>query len=743
VSSTVSSPYSRLAPFVREYIYEKRWQALKDVQEAAIGAVLDSGAHVLIAAGTAAGKTEACFFPILTFLAGTGNQSAPRALGRSIRVLYIGPLKALINDQFERLAPLLARADIRVSRWHGDVDESHKRQVLDDPPEVLQITPESLEALFLRHSGKIAVLFRNLDFVIIDEVHAFIGTDRGSQLICQLERIRRQAACDPRRIGLSATLGDYAEAAAWLGSGTAREVTIAGEEKTGAPGQGRRVSLAVDYCGDAGFYQTLYNRCRGDETAPSGKCVIFTNSRIEAEETAAALKDIAKKRGETDHYRVHHGSLAASLRRETETGLREAAGSGTVAATATLEMGIDIGRLDKVIQIGAPSGVSAFVQRLGRSGRRGSASRMYFISREFPADYSSLSGAAAAMAKMPWALLKTIAVIQLYLEERWIENPDPKPLPYSLLCHETLSVLASLGEQSAGALKAAVLSLPPFAKIPPEDYSELLAGLLSGDIIETTEEGKLLPGLEGENLVNHYSFYSVFPGDEEFRVTSNGREIGKINFAPPEGGGIFLGGRTWKVLSVSYRKGEITVSPGTDAGAKIWRGGPGSTHTRVVRRMRRVLEEPAAYPYLTPAAAQRLDEARRLSAENGFTETAFIPAGVSGKGEPRYFFLPWLGTRGMRTLTVLLRKKENRERLGITFLEEENPYALKFAAALETEQFKTELKILIQNLYSLEGLADPRRIPLADKYDYLLPQRLLEKQYAANMLDKAELLSLF
>jgi ATP-dependent Lhr-like helicase len=736
----VPSQYSRFAPFVREYIYGKKWQKLKDVQEAAAGAILDSGAHVLIAAGTAAGKTEACFFPILTLLTAAPSQS------EGIQVLYIGPLKALINDQFERLTPLLAEAHIRVSRWHGDVAESHKQKILDDPSGVLQITPESLEALLIRRPGKIAELFRNLDFVIIDEVHAFIGSDRGSQLICQLERIRRQALCDPRRIGLSATLGDYREAADWLASGTGREVIVAGEEKSGAHGngrgEGRRISLAVDYCDDAGFYQALYSQCRGDGQAPSGKCIIFTNSRLEAEETTAAMKDIAKKRGEPDHYHVHHGSIAASLRRETETGLRESAGAGTVAATATLEMGIDIGRLDRIIQIGAPSGVSAFVQRLGRSGRRGGRSQMYFISREFPADYSLLTGAAAAMAKMPWTLLKTIAVVQLYLEERWIENADPKPLPYSLLCHETLSLLASLGEQSPAGLKSKVLSLPPFGGILPEDYSELLDSLLSGGFIETTEEGTLLPGLEGESLVNHYSFYSVFPGEEEFRVTYNGREIGKINFTPPEGSGIYLGGRSWKVLSIGYRNGEITVSPGTDAGARIWRGGPGSTHTRVVRRMRTVLAETTSYPYLTPAAARRLDEARRLSGENGFAENAFAPAGVSGKGDAQFFFLPWLGTRGMRTLTVFLRKRENRESLCVTGLEEENPYALKFTTGMELESFKAELKTMIQNLQSVEGLADPRRIPLADKYDYLLPQRLLEKQYAANMLDREELLLL-
>jgi ATP-dependent Lhr-like helicase len=294
-----------------------------------------------------------------------------------------------------------------------------------------------------------------------------------------------------------------------------------------------------------------------------------------------------------------------------------------------------------------------------------------------------------------------------------------------------------------------VLSLPPFAAVPPEDYSELLGGLLAGTFIETTEEGKLLLGLEGENLVNHYSFYSVFPGDEEFRVTSNGREIGKINFAPPEGAGLYLGGRSWKVETISHRSGEITVSPGADAGARIWRGGGASTHTRIVRRMREVLSETTSYAYLTPAAAERLTEARRLAGDSGFVgnefaggasaEKTFVPLDAPPKGGSQCFLLPWLGTRGMRTLTVFLRKKETRDALLISDLEEENPYTLKITSGQEIEDFKTELKTLMQTLSSLEGAADPRRIPLADKYDYLLPQRLLEKQYAANMLDREEL----
>ncbi|MCL2478914.1 MAG: DEAD/DEAH box helicase, partial [Treponema sp.] len=326
----MNSNYSRLDPRLREYIYEKKWPSLKNIQEETIPAILDTEDHILIAADTAAGKTEACFFPVITELLNKekypDNNEAP-----GIQALYIGPLKALINDQFERLLPLLGELGIALWRWHGDVEKNRKQKLLDHPSGILQITPESLEALLLRQSGKIPLLFGRLKFVIIDEVHAFIGTDRGSQLICLLERIRMmtETGVRPRRIGLSATMGNYKSAMDWLCAGTGKNAILVSGASAGSVEHGRRLSLAVDYYrgGDEEFYSMIYEQCRPGSSAGVNagirKCIIFTNSRIEAEQTTAALKKIAAGRGEQDYYQVHHGSIAAALREETEKNLRE------------------------------------------------------------------------------------------------------------------------------------------------------------------------------------------------------------------------------------------------------------------------------------------------------------------------------------------------------------------------------------------------------------------------------------
>jgi ATP-dependent Lhr-like helicase len=616
------------------------------------------------------------------------------------------------------------------------VSENHKQKALESPAGILQITPESLEALLLRRHERIAGLFGKLKFIVIDEVHAFMGTDRGAQLLCQMERIRDLSLSEPRRVGLSATLGNYAGALEWLGRGTGREALLVSGKKGGDPlrrGTGQRVSLAVDYYRDQGYYPALYEQCRGVK-----KCIIFTNSRLEAEETVAALKALAKERGGEDHFHVHHGSIAASLRQETERALREKEGPVTTAATATLELGIDIGELDRIIQIGPPMGAANFVQRLGRSGRGGGTRQMYFTHREFPPP----SGSPSIIDRIPWGLLQTVAVIQLYLEEQWTEDARERPLPFSLLCHQTLSVLASLGEHSPGELSRRVLSFPPFGNIAVDDFAELLRGLMSGGLIEKTGEGKIILGLEGERIVNHYSFYSVFPGEDEFRVTFGGRELGKVNFIPPQGSGIVLGGRSWRVEAVNLRGREIIAVPGAEGGVRIWRGGSAPVHSRITGRMRQVLTESRAYPYLSPRAAARLAEARALAAETGLGERILF-RDEKGAG----FFIPWLGSRGMRTLLLLLQGKKTRETLALASAERENEFALRVNTKLAPEDFLGKLRAIIDGPGKPEELMDlPKipqsKIPLTEKFDYLLPPDLLLKQFAANMLDMEDLKSL-
>ncbi|GHV96151.1 ATP-dependent helicase [Spirochaetia bacterium] len=760
----MDSQFSRLAPFIREYIYEKKWIALRDIQEAAIRETFDSDGHILIAAGTASGKTEACFFPIISLLC----ENRPSSVG----ALYIGPLKALINDQAERLAPLMELAELQLWRWHGDVSDHHKKNLLENPSGVLQITPESLEALLLRSPAMIHSLFQDLSFVIIDEVHAFMGSERGSQILCQLARIEEAAGCRPRRIGLSATLGDYHEAMAWLGRGS--DTALIREGKTR-----RRVSIALDYFSggraeERACYEALYQQVRGR------RCIVFTNSRIETEFTIAALGEISAQHRGGDRFFVHHGSISASLRAETERELRQtSAAPVTAAATATLEMGIDIGKLDRVIQIGPPLSVSAFVQRLGRSGRLRGKPEIYFSSIEESGKWEH------PVNSLPWDLIKTIAIIELYLTEKWIEQGEENSFPYSLLVHQTISILCSLGAHSPASLARRVLSLPAFSHISEDDFKELLAHLASLDVIEKTGEGEIIAGLEAERLTAHYSFYSVFADSAEYRVISGGREIGRINFIPPAGSSIVLGGRYWRVEWIAQREREIMVSPGEAGSRQVWRGSGADLHKRVAAYMRKVLAENTVYPYLSERARSRLAGARELARQWQLATEIFIsaelPAGpeaaapasamphtgpnaaraeaatpraetaaaqqeaaetVQSQAEPRLFILlPWLGGRGMRTLLLILQNRDYRKALGIRSLSRENDLSVNIRSILPIFRFRAELAEILKRHDSIESLyplLDPAQIPLMGKFDPYLPSHLLVRQYAV-MLDRVSI----
>jgi len=799
------SAYSRYAPFIREYIYREKWDVVYGIQEEAAEAIFEGGEHLLIAAGTASGKTEAVFFPVLSVL------ETLFSAGEKPLVLYVSPLKALINDQAQRLDKLLCsgkdsgEAAITIQRWHGDVDGNSKSRFLEDPSGVLLITPESLEALLLRKPRELGRIFGALLFVVIDEVHVFMGSDRGSQLICQLARVEdvvrapkqrprhggprpggpqedadredaarpggpqenaaRQDAARPggssfiRRIGLSATLGNYDGACRWLAQGSGLSV-IRVEEGSGS---GKELSLALDYHTtrkgkSETLYLSLYGQCRNK------RVIIFTNSRLEAEECAASLSALAAASKEGGVFRVHHGSVSALLRDEAEERLKSGEGPQAICATATLELGIDIGDLDRIIQLGPPWSVAAFVQRLGRSGRRSGRAEMYFGVTGPAVQESARRTPVEELRSIPWELLRTMAVVQLYLEEKWIEPPEEKPLPYSLLIHQCLGILASLGEHGPEALARRVLSLPPFSHIPPEDFRAIMAWLTDCGCIGTTENGTLILGIEGERIVNRYGFYPIFPGEETYRVILEGREIGTVNFVPDPLSVLAVGGRRWTVKSVDPWKREIWVAETGDEGnERLWRGGGGGVHRRIAETMRRILaEEPAdvaRYPYLSASAREALESGRRSARLMGITGQLLTAPGEGGgdgednedggdgeESEGRTVFLfPWTGSAGMRTIAAVLRNDENRKALRIGFLKEEADLYFCVSTKLKLPEFRSSLAASCQKAFTapgIGGLIPQKELPYRDKYDYLLPPGLLAKQYAANMLDQTALESL-
>lgn len=590
--------FAQLAPFLQEYIYHQGWTELRPAQLEACQVIFDTNHHLLVAASTAAGKTEAAFLPVITKL-----HAAP---GESIQVIYISPIKALINNQFDRLKDLLAYADINVCAWHGDINQHQKQNLLKNPQGILQITPESLESLLINKYSQIPRLFRDLSFVIIDEIHAFMGTQRGSQILCQLARLEKFLTYPLRRIGLSATLGDYAQAEDWLRSGSDIPVTTTKVATTS-----RRLQLSLEYftisetdatnSDDSCPYQYIFQQTQGK------KSLIFTNSRTQAETVISNLRRTALEQGFPDVYHVHHGSISPSLRQRAEAAMQDPQSLAITAATVSLEMGIDIGQLDRVIQLESPSSVASFLQRLGRSGRRGEPSKMQFICTE-----TELLGEEIFPLQIPWMLLQTIAIIQLYLEDRWIEPIEPLYYPLSLLYQQTLSIIAATGELTPHALAQTIFNLAPFSNIQPEEFRQLLHYLISLDHLQKTENNSLILGIVGEKIVRSFQFYGVFADQVTYKVSHGSIEIGQVSIAPNLGSKLTLAGKTWEVLEIDLQAKTIWVKPVVGIGTVNWRGGSTNIHSQVLQKMRQILQENIHYRYLQPRAITRLKTARNL-----------------------------------------------------------------------------------------------------------------------------------
>lgn len=705
--------FARYAPFIQEYIYRKRWTDLREVQVEACDAILDTDKHILIASGTASGKTEATFFPILTLL--------DKKPSNSVGIMYIGPLKALINDQFERLNELLEEVDIPVWSWHGDVSQSHKKKAVKIAKGILQITPESLEALIMRHPGDACRLFSDLRFIVIDEIHALMGADRGLQVLCLIKRLEKLTGCSPRRIGLSATLNDYAPAMKFLTSGSNSDAITVGIKN-----HKRTISLCVesfilpedDNAADKVFeeYNTfLYNNCH------TKKCLIFANSRANAEKTIADMKEEALRRNERDIFYVHHGSVSAELREETESALRENIGPTVAAATLTLELGIDIGDLDSTIQLGAPYTCSSFVQRLGRSGRRTGKSQMMFLNL-----YQMEGKQKNPFELMPWDLLRSVAIIQLYLEEHWVEPFEQKKKPFSLLAHQTLSVLMSKGELPPSELARGVLTLPAFKNtVSTSEYRELLQYMLKENYLQRMDNGGIIVGLKGERICSHFTFYAVFQEEEAYKVTDGNGEIGTLNDRHAVGDVFVLAGRSWVVISLDDERKIIYVNRTKSSKIPSFNGNSGDIHTKVFKKMKKILQEDTLYPYLRPIAARLLSDARNIARESGILEHDIIQY-----SEKSYYLCPWVGTKEISTI-VQLFSFGLKEYLDIRSASAMSCY-IKFTSGLDNGELHKKLEDLNCENDNPDLVLNQTAAPKTDKYDYMVPDNLLRTAHLNN-----------
>lgn len=776
------SAFDRYAPFVQDFIYNHNWENLRSIQVAAADAIFNTDENVLLTASTASGKTEAAFFPILTEL----WENPPASVG----AIYIGPLKALINDQFYRLGDLCEEADIPVWHWHGDVSASHKAKMLKHPSGILQITPESLEALLMHKHAAVPRLFCDLRYVVIDEVHSLLRGDRGGQTLCLIERLGRMAGVNPRRIGLSATIGDPERTGAFLASGTGRgciiprfeeprrvwrlsmehfyitgpqateralqdhgpqqadvlkvERVASGEDGGDADDDSPRMApqalpdpdgvTVLDADDNALLAPTdtapdnadpgigyIFERTRGR------KCLVFVNSREEAEAVCSMLRSYCEARHEPDRFLIHHGNLSASYRETAEDIMRDEEQLQTTVTTATLELGIDIGRLERAFQIDAPFTVSSFLQRMGRTGRRDDPPEMHFVMREEQPEPRSMMP-----ETVPWKLIQGIALVQLYREEKWVEPPALDRLPYSLLYHQVMATLASCGELSPAELAQRVLTLSYFHRVSADDLRVLLHHLIDTDQVEVTESGGLIVGISGERVTNSFKFYAVFQENEEFTVRCDSSELGTIVNPPPAGERIAIAGHCWLVEEVDWKRHLVFCTQVKGRVPAYFGDCAGDINTHVLERMKRALEEHDVYPYLLGNARARLAQARHVVANAGVAGRESRP--LINLGGDTWALFPWLGSYAFLALERLLKIKCADE-LGLKGLDPSRPYFMQFRMKTDEETFYQVVATEAEANFAPIDLVYPGEVPYFDKYDEMLPAELVRKGFAEGVLD--------
>ncbi len=594
------------------------WSALRPLQEETCRAAA-TGADLLVIAPTAGGKTEAALIPVV--------DRALKEGAAGVFCIYLSPLKALINDQLDRIEGLCRPGRLSAAAFHGDIPPSERRHDPDDEPHVLLITPESLEILL--HAPASARRFGPLRYVVIDEVHAFVGTDRGVQVRAMLDRLDRAAGRPVQRIGLSATVGNPADVLAWL-SGPGRRQELV---QLPAPKAPRKFSFAIEP-EEEGRADAIVRLVRGR------RALVFASSRSQVERLSTLLE------GRIPALYCHHSSVSPAVRQAAE-GAAKAGEPFCIACTSTLELGIDIGDLDLVVQLGPPASVASFLQRLGRTGRRGLPPRFAFVLSR-PCDLVLALGAVEAAARGE------------------AEPITPPSRPYHVLAQQLLLALAKARRARRAVLLDEVGSLGPFRAIPADEV-ELVLDHLCAEGFAAADGDLLMTGPALETVfggAHRQELFSVLRGGRDYRaVTPDGEEVGRLDarFAKSDAPGAFsLGGKGWNVVGRDDAHGLLIVEPGSAGGGgsrrAFWSGERGGASELVAGSALRIIAARATPLPLDDAAQEALE-----------TALAAIPGGIEPEGitvverwngpVPEVLVLTPLGALGNRVVAAFLRAR--------------------------------------------------------------------------------------
>ncbi|MDO4976245.1 MAG: DEAD/DEAH box helicase [Eubacteriales bacterium] len=632
--------YDQFADFIQDYIYEKGWNHLNPMQLAAAECIFQGEKNVLLMAGTAQGKTEAAFFPAISVISQRREQNR-----EGISILYISPLKALINDQFFRIEELLKRTDITLTKWHGDAPVSSKKRLLENANGILQMTIESLEAMFCLHPERIPILFSNLTFVIIDEIHYYLGNERGLQLITLLERIHKRTGCQPLRIGLSATIGEKETALSFLNQGSGREGRLIHLKRTDG-----KASLAITTTSIG--KEELPNRylLKIMKEAKDQRSLLFTNSRRMAELLIVGLKELAKEKNLPDYYYIHHGNIGKSIREETEEKMKKEDGPILTASTRTLELGIDIGDLDQVLFASDPPSISSMVQRLGRSGRKSGKAKMSFHLRYFPEK--------GEKRKLDLSLIRSMAMIEVYFREHHLENDTLPVLPYHFLVHVILSVLCEKGCLQLSVLAREVMEFSAFTRMSLDDLRDLLHALLERHLLLQYEDGAIGLDDKGEEIVNSMNFFALFQKGIVMGVYARESFIGSVDRAYRPGDRFYLAGQSWEVIEREIERKRLQVIPfeieKNDEKEEIAVSYDGfeewKTDEKTMRKIHEILAGKEEYLYLDEASKGVLQDLRKKVQQYQLLDEVTMES--SGGA---LLIQPCLSTKTMQTIFHILK----------------------------------------------------------------------------------------
>ncbi|MBI3043996.1 MAG: DEAD/DEAH box helicase [Betaproteobacteria bacterium] len=724
-NSSESGAFELLDRRIQQWIWSEGWTELRDAQEEAIAEILGAERDVIISAATASGKTEAAFLPILTKLLGR------EPLGS---VVYISPLKALINDQWGRLERLCESLDVPVVPWHGDISEARKRKFLRTPSGILLITPESVESLFVNRGHGISGLLARVQYLVVDELHAFIGTERGKQLQSLLHRMEVAVGKRIPRIALSATLGDMLLAADFLRSGHGQEVRVikssgSGELKLLLKGyidtaprlDDQAMDLLLKQGGEPALEDTvgggnlaiandLFKTLRGSNN------LIFPNSRKSVELFTDLLRRKCEQLKVPNEFWPHHGSLSKEIREEAEAALKKGELPSTAICTTTLELGIDIGAVKSIAQIGSPPSVASLRQRLGRSGRRGEPAILRIYSLEAPWE-----GDLPINDRLRAQLMETVAMVQLLLAG-WYEPPRVSGLHLSTLIQQILSLVAERGGVSAGNAWEILCARGPFPNVSKRQFVELLRGLGEKQFLMQQSDGLLLHGVVGERVVNHYDFYSAFLSDEEFRVVVGSTTLGTLPISRPliPDSYLIFAGRRWKIISVDQQKKVVEVTPAGGGRPPSFDGGGGMVHDRVREQMRALYDDTDMPAFLDATAISLVAEARTEFARLELDEHKIVESGKDT------LLFAWKGDWAQDTLALMFKWA------GLAAVNEGIAVRVYNATGIEVRRAIASL---------LEDAPDEVRIAayahnkFREKWDGLLPEELLSANYASGYLD--------